>query len=106
MYIVYCRYQERQDSKMENNNYLKPNEILKECLFGIGKIKDETKRESEEILDISSDDENDEESFNKEQKSCGGLNRRNEDEIIEISSGEENEEEKESLSKVKEEDGG
>ena len=74
---------------MENNNYyLKPEEILQECLYGVEWIKDVTRRESEEEV-LSSDEETDEEeeesfeSSNEVKKR--DLKTKSEGEIIEIS---------------------
>ena len=47
---------------MENISLMTPNMILQECLFGFEGIEDETKSKiAEEIIEISSDEENDEE---------------------------------------------
>ena len=89
------------DSNMESDHYyLKPDEILEECLYGIGKIKalDQTERESEEDF-TSSEEENDEgeESLNKVKKNTGTS--------LEISSDKEYHE-KAPFNKVKKEGGG
>ena len=94
---------------MENNYYLKPEEILQECLFGVEWIEDVTRRESEENF-FSSDEETEEEeefeSSDEIQKGDEGfcLETKIEGKIVEISSDEENYE-KESFDKVKKEVG-
>ena len=127
MFIAECS----KDSNMESYHYLKPNQILEECLFGIGSIKaiDETDRESEEDF-TSSEDENDEESlikamksagtsievssdgeyhekapFNKVKKEGGGFQRKTEEKAIVISS-DEDEETEEMVVRVSREGGG
>ena len=79
-----------------------PNMILQECLFGFEGIEDETKSKiEEEIIEISSDEENDEENASsKVKKEKGGMKRTTEEKVLEISSDEENDEENASF-KVK-----